>query len=114
MLNHQEAIILYLIPLPPYKKCYELNMELETISNLVYSIPTIIYLDEPSYLKKTSNLILSLKSLLEDIRNEKVAVKFESKSGFDVEKNLEKITSILSVMESTITDIENEKYPKSE
>ena len=105
---------MYLIPLPPYKKGYELNIVLETVSNLVYSIPTIIYLDEPSDLKKTSNLILSLKSLLEDIRNEKVAVKFESKSGFDVEKNLEKITSMVSVMESTITDIENKKYQKSE
>ena len=108
---------MYLIPLPPYKKGYELNIVLETVSNLVYSIPTIIYLDEPSDLKKTSNLILSLKSLLENIRNEKVAVKYlKSKLGFDLDKNLEKITSMVSVMESTITvtDIENEKYPKSE
>ena len=106
---------MYLIPLPPYKKGYELNIVLETVSNLVYSIPTIIYLDELSDLKKTSNLILSLKSLLENIRNEKVAVKYsKSKLGFDLEKNLEKITSMVSVMESTVTDIENEKYPKSE
>ena len=47
------------------KKGYELNGELETISNVVYSFPTIIYLEEPSDLIKTSNLILSLKSLLE-------------------------------------------------
>ena len=71
--------------------------------NLQTKLVTFVYFTKNIAVIWSINKIIPVSVAL--IQNEK---------GFDVEKNLEKITSMVSVMESTITDIENKKYQKSE